>query len=117
MAAGQVIIVLLAVVGLCSLMQWLMHILYRTGGKTGTLVLVLHLSGHQEDVEYELRCARDNLREAEGFAQKELLVVDEGMDSDTKRLCTLFLHGKPGTSICSGEVFANMEKVRYTETE
>lgn len=117
MAAGQVIIVLLAVVGLCSLMQWLMRILYRTGGKAGALVLVLRLSGHREDVEYELRCARDKLREAGGFTQKQLLVVDDGMDKQTKRLCTLFLRGKPGVSICNGEVFANMEEMQYTNTE
>ncbi|WOC31183.1 MULTISPECIES: hypothetical protein [Caproicibacterium] len=115
MGAGQVIIVLLAVVGLCSLMQWLMHLLYRTGGQTGTLVLVLHLSEHREDVEYVLRCARNQLREAEGFSKKQLVVVDDGMDSQTKRLCTLFLHDKPGAVICSAERFANMEEMLYTD--
>jgi hypothetical protein len=115
MAAGQVIIVILAVIGLCSLMQWLMHVLYRSGNKSGTFVLVLHFSGHREDAEYELRCAKNRLRDEEDYKRKELLIVDDGMDDETKRTCLLFFRKKPGVSMCSGEAFANIKELLYTE--
>ncbi|ARP49849.1 MULTISPECIES: hypothetical protein [Caproicibacterium] len=117
MGAGQVIIILLAVLGLCALMQLMLHMLYRSGKDFGTLVLVLHLSGHREDIEYELRCARDRLRETEGFEQKRLLLVDDGMDSETRELCRCFLYKTPGVSYCSREEFANMQALQYTEID
>lgn len=117
MAAGQVIIVLLAVVGLCSLMQWLMQLLYHSGSKTGTLLLVLHFTGHREDAEYHLRCAKNKLREADGYVKKELLIVDDGMDGETRRVCQLFLQKKPGVLMCNTEAFAKMEKLLYTKMD
>ncbi|MCH3972504.1 MAG: hypothetical protein LKE53_07085 [Oscillospiraceae bacterium] len=115
MGAGEVLLVLLAVAGLCSLMQLLMRILYRSGKKIGTLLLVLHFTGHCEDAEYELRCARSRLREAEGFAQKRLLVVDDGMDEQTKKICALYLYRTPGVTYCTAASFAKMEALQYTE--
>lgn len=117
MSAGQIILIILAVLGLCSLLQLLTHLLYRSAACKGDLLLVLHLSGRMEDVEYELRAAWNRLREAEGCHGRTLLLVDDGMEAETVRLCRLFQRDRQGVILCSAEEFANQAALLYTETE
>lgn len=102
MSIGEVFFGLLAIVGLCDLFRSVVFWFYKDQ-KEGEMILTLHLSGHREDAEYLIRGALQKLKAARGVSQKRLLVIDDGMDQETRNICELLLQGQPQTVICSGK--------------
>ncbi|MGW8114959.1 hypothetical protein ACVS9P_07270 [Caproicibacterium sp. NSD3] len=75
--------------------------------------MTLHLSGHREDAEYLIRGALQKLKAARGVSQKRLLVIDDGMDQETRNICEILLQGQPQATICSGkDASAEVCKIR-----
>lgn len=122
MDIGQLIIVLLAVVGICALCRLLLAWMYRTGTKEGVLTLALHFSGRREDAEFQVRAGLRRLREIPGtFARRQLLVVDDGMDADTREVCRKAVEREPCAAVvpCAriAHAFAKDGTLQYTETD
>ena len=102
MSVGEVLFGLLAIVGLCDLFRSVIFWIYNDR-KEGEIILTLHLSGHREDAEYLIRGALQKLKAARGVSQKRLLVIDDGMDQETRNICEILLQGQPQATICSGK--------------
>lgn len=65
-------------------------------------ILILPISGHCEDVEYTLRCALTRQRWAAGITQVRILLMDTGMDEETRALARAVCDRMPGVEFCRG---------------
>lgn len=122
MDIGQLIIVLLAIVGICALCRSLLQWMYRTGAREGVLTLALYFSGKREDAEFQVRAALRKLREMPGqFAHRQLLIVDDGMDAETCAVCRQAIEREPSACVVPRNAlvhaFAKDGVLQYTKTQ
>ncbi|MCI8497177.1 MAG: hypothetical protein HFE85_02850 [Clostridiales bacterium] len=84
-AIGQIVLLILVLLGLVYLMRLLMMKLLSPGQENDFLVLV-PVYGHREDVELMLRSAAARAR---WFGKRRMIVtvLDCGMDEETENLC------------------------------
>lgn len=80
-------IVFLAAVGALEVIRVLLLIIFSPNKKTKYL-LVLPLFGHIEEVEYILRNAATRARLIGGAEYTSLIILDCGMDNETRALCS-----------------------------
>lgn len=78
-----VVVLLLALYGCTELIRRIAQYVL-TPAKTCGGVLVIPLSGHHNDIEYIVRCAAARRRWGDGPAR--VLLIDNGMDAQTKTL-------------------------------
>lgn len=121
MEAGSVLLVLLAALGICALVRGVFRWALRGGRQPGTLTITLRFRGHREDAEYVLRSALSMLDAAGAYTERRLLVLDDGMDAQTRAVCEGLLQAEPRARICTpqevGGLFAKTPVSRYTEKE
>ncbi len=70
-------------------------------------VVLYPVKGHREDVEYLLRAL---LKKADsgGSRHIRIIVVDCGMDEETRRICSLFLKDRPEIELCEAKELTNL---------
>ncbi len=70
-------------------------------------VVLYPVKGHREDVEYLLRAL---LKQVERGNAKRLriLIVDCGMDEETRRICSLFLKDNPELELCGAQELSEL---------
>ncbi len=62
-------------------------------------VVLYPVKGHREDVEYLLRALLKKAGRGE-TKQVRIIVVDCGMDEETRHICSLFLKDNPELELC-----------------
>ena len=78
---------------------------------------MIPLQGHAEEAEPLLREWR-RLTEQPSFCELQLLIVDYGMDAQTRQVCELFCFDEPCARLCSTEeLLAAVLPQKFTEGE
>lgn len=94
---GNIILILLAAIGLTELIRWIaLKIL--TPSKKHKIMMVVPIHGHEEEAEYLLRGAAQRIKWS-GIEPVELVCLDCWMDRDTARICA---------TVCEDYAFAKM---------
>ncbi len=65
-------------------------------------VVLYPVKGHREDVEYLLRALLKQMDRGNS-RRLRILVVDCGMDEETRRICSLFLKDNPELELCGAQ--------------
>lgn len=92
----------LAVIGLVEVIRTIfLHIL--KAEHSGRMILVLSLSGHDEQAEYRLRTALE--RAAWSCGKVQVVCIDRGMDEETRRICEMICVDNPSAILCTPEEF------------
>ena len=99
----KIVFVLFAVLGMVEAFRVFLFWLLKTENP-GKFYLVLFMSGHDENAELVLRSACERIRWIPD-SRVELVVVDCGMDEETKEICETICADLPEIHLCSqGEV-------------
>lgn len=70
-------------------------------------VVLYPVKGHREDVEYLLRALIKKADYGES-RQVRIIVVDCGMDEETKHICSLFLKDRPQIELCEAKELTSL---------
>ena len=92
----------LAVLGAVEVLRMILLRVLRTD-RPGKLLLMLSVSGHDEQAELRLRSAVERAAWTGGGAQ--VVCFDRGMDEETRRLCEMVCADNPGVILCTPEDF------------
>ncbi len=65
-------------------------------------VVLYPVKGHREDVEYLLRALLKRMDRGEA-RHLRIIIVDCGMDEETRRICSLFLKDNPELELCGAQ--------------
>lgn len=94
----KIVFVLFAVLGMVEAFRLFVFWLLKTE-KPGKLYLVVPMGGHDEEAELVLRSACERVRWLPGGGA-ELLLVDCGMDEETRRICDMTCADLPELQFC-----------------
>lgn len=94
----KIVFVLFAVLGMVEAFRLFLFWLLKTKNP-GKLCLVVSISGHDEDAELVLRSACERIRWLPD-GKTELIVVDCGMDEETRRICEMACLDLPEIRLC-----------------
>lgn len=94
----KIIFVLFAVLGIVEAFRVFLFWLLKTD-HPGKLYLVISMSGHDEDAELVLRSACERVRWIPDN-QTELIVIDRGMDEETRKICEMACDDLPEIHFC-----------------
>lgn len=93
----KAVFVLFAVLGMAEALRLFLFWLLKSKNP-GRLYLVLSMRGHDEEAELALRSASERVKWMSGGA--ELLLVDRGMDEETRKICDLASEEMPELRLC-----------------
>lgn len=79
----SVMFVILSIVGLVTVVKKLAMMILKCD--EGSIVTVIPIEGHCENVEYRIRCAYE--RANWSAADSQLICLDKGMDKETREIC------------------------------
>lgn len=94
----KIVFVLFAVLGIVEAFRMFLFWLLKTENP-GKLYLVISLSGHDEDAELILRSACERIRWIPD-SNAELIVIDRGMDEETRQICKTACLDLPEIYLC-----------------
>ena len=94
----KIVFALFAVLGMAEAFRWLLFWLLKTKNP-GKLYLILRMRGHDEEAELVLRSAGERVKWL-GSAEAELLLIDCGMDEETRRICDAAAGEMPELRLC-----------------
>ena len=77
---------ILIVIGLVEVIKMITIFFLRTKGEDNTMIIV-PISGHNEEAEFLLRSAAAKVRWIDGFKDKRVICMDCGMDDETRDIC------------------------------
>lgn len=97
----KVIFVLFAIYGIVSSFRIFLFWLLKTQ-KPGKFYLIISMSGHNEEAELILRSAYERVQWLPDREAK-VLVVDCGMDDETRRICEITAFDFPEIQLCFPE--------------
>lgn len=95
------VVLLLALYGLAQLIGQLICWIWRPRREIPAL-LILPVSGHCEDMEYTLRRALMRHRWAAAHPGGRILLMDAGMDEETRQLAQVVCDRLDGVEFCRG---------------
>ena len=84
----NILLALLAALGLTEVIR-LLALKIAGAGRCGQIIMLVPLSGHQEDVEYVLRSAAQRLKWTDGKEGGQIYCLDYGMDKETLEICKI----------------------------
>jgi hypothetical protein len=96
------IFAILAVIGTVEVIRAVWRCILKTKNQ-GKLVLMLPLTGHEEQAEAIIRSAMDRTDWIGGGAQ--VVCLDCGMDIETRRICEIICADNPEIILCTPEEF------------
>ncbi len=103
MLFGEILLGVLAVIGLAALCRGLASVLLRPG-QTGCVALILPLRGNIPDAEHRLRYMASQFGR---LARREdlcsLLCLDDGMEEETRKVCETLCGEFPFMNVCTRE--------------
>ncbi|MCI1964671.1 MAG: hypothetical protein LKJ17_00845 [Oscillospiraceae bacterium] len=102
----KIVFVLFTILGMVEAFRIFLFWLLKTE-KSGKFCLILTMTGHDEDAELVLRSACERLRWMPD-RQAELIVVDCGMDEETRRICELTCFDLPEICLCRPDEVNNI---------
>lgn len=91
-----------AVIGAAEVFRIILLRVLKTD-RPGRLLLTLSFSGHDEQAELRLSSALERAAWTPGAAQ--VVCIDRGMDSETRRICEMVCADHPGVILCTPEDF------------
>ena len=94
----KIVFVLFAVVGMLEAFRALVFWLLRTKNP-GKLYLIVSMSGHDEEAELVLRSAQERVKWL-GSSEAQVLLVDRGMDEETRKICDSAAAEMPELRLC-----------------
>lgn len=94
----KTVFVLFAVLGMVEAFRLFLSWLLKTKNP-GKLYLIVSMSGHDEEAELVLRSACERVKWL-GGGEAELLLIDCGMDEETRRLCDFAAGELPELRLC-----------------
>lgn len=100
-------VVFLALIGVVEVLRALLLVLFPPK-KCVNYLLVVPLSGHIEDVEYILRNAAMRARLIGGTGYSSLIVMDCGLDEETRGICDTVCRDSGYLLVSSCEEFKNI---------
>ncbi|MDR1467609.1 MAG: hypothetical protein LBI55_04280 [Oscillospiraceae bacterium] len=100
---------LFAIIGLVEVFRILILMVFRTKDDSSLIILV-PISGHNEEAEFLLRSAVAKLKWLGSVGKQRIICIDNGMDSETRRVCEIIEQKYEFIEIC----FSNeLEKKFY----
>ena len=98
------VIAFLAIAGVAEIAHNIQEFFFMPREK---VTMMVKTSGHDERIEYLVRSL---VSRAQGFqkASPVIIIVDEGMDEETKRICEKLSGEFPYISICAPNELANL---------
>lgn len=96
----DIILVLLAIIGLAEVARVIVLFFMRSK-KDKDVILVVPISGHDEEAEIVLRHAAARVKWVSGGRFRKVVCLDCGMDEETKKICSL---------VCGDYDFMEMKK-------
>ncbi|QAT49647.1 hypothetical protein EQM14_07595 [Caproiciproducens sp. NJN-50] len=94
----KTLFVLFAILGIVEAFRMFLFWLLKTENP-GKLYLVISISGHDENAELVLRSACERIRWIPD-GNTELIVIDRGMDEETRQICEMACLDFPEVHIC-----------------
>ncbi len=96
------VITVLAVIGLADIIRsvsaWIL-----SGGRRQYILSVIPCKGHEENMEYLIKSAYSHLKELYPCKSCRILLVDYGIDAETKRSCELLCKELDCVLLCDNE--------------
>ncbi len=99
------VVLVLALFGCAELIRRLVLRVMAPSGHDGG-ILVIPVSGHREDVEYIVRCASVRRNWGRGGDSRPILILDAGMDGETRRLAQAACAEVKGVDLYTPEALA-----------
>lgn len=98
---AKIVFVLFAILGIIEAFRMFLFWLLKTEN-SGKLFLILSMQGHEEEAELEIRSACERARWLPD-SEVQVLVVDSGMDEETREICEIACCDMPEVRLCSPE--------------
>lgn len=98
-------VLVLALFGCAELIRRLVLRVMAPSGHEGG-ILVIPVSGHREDIEYIVRCASVRRGWGRGPDSRPILILDAGMDGETRRLAEAACAETKGVDLYTAETLA-----------
>jgi hypothetical protein len=83
---GNIVVVLLGLIGVTELVRLIVFWML-SPGRGEKMLIVVPVTGHDEEAEFVLRSAAQRAKWMGGKDEKRVLCVDCGMDEETRRIC------------------------------
>lgn len=87
-----------AIVGVVEIGRWIKNYMLAPCAKSP--VLIVTCSGHDEQIEYCIRSIANQANEICRCGKRFIIVVDEGMDEETRSICERLKHDIDGLTVC-----------------
>lgn len=94
----KTVFVLFAILGMVEAFRIFLFWLLKTEN-SGKLYLIISMSGHDEEAEMVLRSACERVRWIPD-SETELIVIDCGMDEETRQICEMACFDLPEIHLC-----------------
>lgn len=96
----DIILIMLAIIGLAEVAR-VVVLFFMRSKKDKEVILVVPISGHDEEAELVLRHAAARVKWISGGRFRKVVCLDCGMDEETRKICSL---------VCSDYHFMEMKK-------
>lgn len=96
------IFAILAIIGIVEIVRLILFHILKTGNP-GKFMLMLPLSGHDEQAEYVLRSAIERARWF--YDDVQIVCLDRGMDEATRQVCEIICADNPEIILCTPDEF------------
>lgn len=93
-----VLISFFAIVGLAEVGRGIVK--YLLTPKPGNGAIIVTCKGHDEQIEYYLRSLANQADEYRFLKKRNIIVIDAGMDDETRGICESLAHDIDGIAVC-----------------
>ena len=107
------LVLILALYGCAELIRWLVLRVMKPAADCGG-ILVIPISGHREDIEYIVQAAAVRRNWGRGMESRPILLLDAGMDSETRRLAETACAQVKGVDLYTPKTVCEIEKENFT---
>ncbi|CDZ23442.1 hypothetical protein CCDG5_0299 [[Clostridium] cellulosi] len=88
-----------AIVGVAETVRWIKKFMLAPCAKSPAFVVTC--AGHDEQIEYCVRSLADQANELCPCGRRLIVVVDDGMDEETRSICERLEHDIDGVTVCT----------------
>lgn len=93
-----VLISFFAIIGLAETLRGIKN--YLLSPKQERAAFVLSCKGHDEQIEYNVRALANQATELRFHGQALIIILDEGMDDETRGICETLARDIEGVTVC-----------------
>ncbi len=106
------IIIITSIIGLASIVSAIIH--KSTISQNQHLISIVPLSGHVEKIEYIIRSMLIQFQQTNIVnSQPYIIIIDMGIDDETKKICCLFAEKNNNISICKQDELPSFIKSNF----